>query len=124
MTKEAKRKFRHVANYHPTGGEKNDGISLTVPDQNLTVRQIMQDMINGIDHSITQRVIYSEDMPDYRKLDISELAEQAEIVNDDINYLKQKGHEETVAARKKREEKREISTEGGDNSDQSNPKTA
>lgn len=49
------------------------GVSETVPDQSLTVRQILDKFANGTLDELSRDLEYSDDMPDLRGLDITEL---------------------------------------------------
>lgn len=56
-------------------GEKNPWPSLTIPDQSMSVMEIMQRYANGIPFEAPSVGFYDEDdpMPDVRKLDLAEI---------------------------------------------------
>lgn len=56
-----------------TKGEVNKGISETIPNQALTVRQILERYASGTLMPVSFNLDYSEDLPDIRFLDITEL---------------------------------------------------
>lgn len=66
-------------NKHKCKGEVNNGISQTVPNEALTVREVITRFANGTLPPIakTERV-YSGDMEDIRFLDISEVKSRIE----------------------------------------------
>lgn len=55
--------------------ELNYGISQTVPDQSLTVREILTKFANGTLPDIYEEPEFTEDLPDLRGLDISQVHE-------------------------------------------------
>ena len=72
------KKFKHVA--EQLGGqckEEVKGISMTVPDQSLTVREIMQKYVNGTLNDISTEGNYTEDDDDLRHLDMSDIHDMA-----------------------------------------------
>lgn len=58
-------------------GEVNNLPSMTVPDQSMTIKEIMDKYTRGIPVNAAKVPIYDEDddMPDLRTLDISEIAD-------------------------------------------------
>lgn len=73
--------------------EENSGMSQTVPDQGLTVRQILERYGNGTLGQISQREVnYSEDLPDMRFMDAVEQKQMYDSVTMEIeekqNFLK------------------------------------
>lgn len=71
---EIKKQFKR----YDTIGEVNNGISETVPNQALTVRQILERYASGTIMPISFEREFSEDLPDLRFMDISELEIMAE----------------------------------------------
>lgn len=71
--------------------EINTGISETVPDQTLTVRDILTRFSNGtLEDIVNNNMDFSEDMPDLRGLDIVELQQMkidAQMDIDEINAM-------------------------------------
>lgn len=64
--------------YKGSKGEVNKSPSLTVPDDTLTIRQIIDRYTKGLSAPIMFDKVYSEDNPDIRGLDIVELKQLAE----------------------------------------------
>ena len=70
------RKFKNAAKLTSSADmEVNTQVSCTVPDQSLSIREILIRYANGTisDISLNNELVYSEDMPDLRGIDISEL---------------------------------------------------
>ena len=68
--------------------EVNEGISQTVPDQSLTVREILIKYASGTVPDIFDNdPLYNEDFPDLRGLDISELHEMRREAQEDVKML-------------------------------------
>jgi hypothetical protein len=68
------RKFKissKAGNSKPT--ESNKGKSETVPDQSMSIREIIDKFAHGVLPDFSHELEYSEDMPDLRGMDISEL---------------------------------------------------
>lgn len=70
--------------------EINNQPSLTVPDQSYSVREIMQKFAQGTLPDIYKEPEFSEDLPDLRGLDISEIFDMKQTVKDEIKTKKQK----------------------------------
>ena len=75
--------------------EENNGISLTVPDQSYSVREILEKFASGTLPNIINEGTFTEDLPDLRNLDISEVHEMTqqnkkEIEEKEKIYKKQK----------------------------------
>lgn len=87
--KTLKRKFRSsVTAGNSTDKEKNTLPSETVPDQGLTVRQIITKYAQGtISDIMIKDVEYSEDMPDLRGLDIATLKEMKAEASQDVKEI-------------------------------------
>lgn len=71
-------------------GEINTGISETIPNQALTVRQILERYASGTVMPISYDLDYSDDLPDIRFMDITELDLLAEENADVIQRHKDK----------------------------------
>ncbi|WP_407512824.1 hypothetical protein [Elizabethkingia miricola] len=78
--------------------EKVIGKSETLPDQSLSVRDILQKFANGTLDEIANDAFYSEDLPDLRGLDITELEEMKRDAQMDIDEIEAmiKLHEQTT----------------------------
>lgn len=89
------------ANYQPHIGEINVGISQTMPDQSLSVREILTKYANGTlsDHGIEPQ--FNEDSIDLRGMDYVEIYQLQEQNRKQIDEL-QKRIGEAEAERKKR----------------------
>lgn len=92
------RKFKNAANLTSSADmEVNTQISCTVPDQSLSIREILIRYANGTisDISLNNELVYSEDMPDLRGIDISELQQlkkeaQADVKDIEAELLRRK----------------------------------
>lgn len=71
--------------YKGSKGEVNKSPSLTVPDDTLSIREIIERYTKGLSAPIMFEKVYSEDNPDIRGLDLVELKELAEENRDIIN---------------------------------------
>lgn len=70
--------------------ECNNLPSLTVPDQSFTVREILEKFANGTLSDVAIQPSYSEDLPDLRGLDISQIHDM-KVANDrEVKELKEK----------------------------------
>lgn len=109
-----KRTFKNSANIGESKiKESNFGESQTVPDQSLTIRQILQRSVNGTLGNIAQDVEFSEDNFDLRGLDIVELMELRRDTNQRIKYLKE---QQAIEEEEERIKKRTSSTENNPSS--------
>lgn len=97
------KKYRCVWDTHVPDKEKNTLPSLTVPDEGLTVRQILNRYANGTIPDLSSDQNYTEDANDLRFLDMSELLEIRKQTNLQINKLRKKEADEE-SERKKLEE--------------------
>lgn len=80
----ATKKFRTPYNGlgYATSYEKNDGVSLTVPDQSMTVRQLVQRYASGLPLTGTHRVgLYHGDDTPFPNFEQMDFAEQREVIN-------------------------------------------
>lgn len=66
--------------------------SQTVPDQSLTMRQLLDRYAKGLPLEAKEPVYYGEDteIPNFKKMDLTELAEYRENLNEDIKRLSKK----------------------------------
>lgn len=84
----------------PTKGEKFTLPSKTVPDQSLSVSEIMSRYAKGmpLDVPVSEPIFHGEDefYPDPRSLDLVDRHEMSERVTEEVNTLKEK-----IAERKK-----------------------
>lgn len=72
------KKFKHVAHQgNSRDTEDIKGISMTVPDQSLTVREIMSKYVNGTLNDISSEGNYTEDDEDLRYLDMADIHDMA-----------------------------------------------
>lgn len=82
--------------------EINIGVSMTVPDQSMTIRDIIDKFAHGVVPDLSRDLEYSEDMPDLRGMDISELHEMRKQVKQDIKDI-----EEEIKSRKSKSKEEE-----------------
>jgi hypothetical protein len=88
-------------------GETSKLPSMTVPDQSLTVRQILQRFANGTLGDISMNEpFYSEDLPDLRGMDMVQLNDMKREANQDILDIKAelKRREDEKKAKDKKDE--------------------
>lgn len=76
----------------PYLGEVNNEPSMTIPDQTMSIRTILERHSRGLPVGGSMDVYYDEDdtMPDYRTLDLSEIADLKQEVKDTIEKHKKK----------------------------------
>lgn len=94
MDRKFRTPFSSIDDQNPVA-EINTGISETIPDQTLSVREILQKFANGTLDEISRDAFYNDDvegydMPDLRGLDITELHQMkrdAELDIDEINAM-------------------------------------
>lgn len=94
MDRKFRTPFSSIDDQNPVA-EINTGISETIPDQSLSVREILQKFANGTLDEISRDAFYNDDvegydMPDLRGLDITELHQMkrdAELDIDEINAM-------------------------------------
>lgn len=67
--------------------ESNKGKSETVPDQSMTIRDIINKYASGVLPDFSHELEYSEDMPDLRGMDISELHNMKREVKQELKDL-------------------------------------
>jgi hypothetical protein len=78
------------ADEFPYDGEVNNEPSLTVPDQSMSIQTILERYARGLPIGGRTDEYYDEDdtMPDYRSLDLTEIAELQKNVKDTIENYK------------------------------------
>lgn len=71
--------------------EKNYKPSLTIPDQTMSIREIVDRYAKGLPIDGSRNPIWDEenDLPDWRTLDLAERQELAESYQHEINTIKQ-----------------------------------
>lgn len=74
----------------PYDGEVNNEPSLTVPDQTMSIKTILERYARGLPIGGRTDEFYDEDdtMPDYRSLDLTEISELQKNVKDTIENYK------------------------------------
>lgn len=79
------------ANSFAKNYEKNYGPSLTIPDQTMTIRQIVDRYAKGLPIDGARTPIWDEedDLPDWRTLDLVERQELAKQYEQEIQHIKQ-----------------------------------
>lgn len=96
-------KFKTHYNSVPDIGEVNNGKSMTIPDQSLSVRDIMRRYASGLGYSNVKVGEYQtdeEDLPDFKKMDLSEIHDFKKYVSDNLRE-KQRVVTEQMEERKK-----------------------
>lgn len=88
-------KFRTAFNldeFPAPAGEKNHGQSMTIPDQSMSIREIMRRYAQGLPVEGERVPIYDEenDLPDPKTLDLTERQEMAENAKNEFNDLSAK----------------------------------
>lgn len=82
------RKFKiasKAGNSKPT--ESNKGKSMTVPDQSMSIRDIIDKFAHGVLPDFSHELEYSEEMPDLRGMDLSELHQMRKEVKQEIKDI-------------------------------------
>ena len=93
------KKYKHVASKMAKDYEKVEGVSMTVPDQSLTVREIMLKYANGTLNEIEHEKVYVEQGEDLRGYDMCEIYNMAKENGELIMEAKKK-----LSTKKKKEE--------------------
>lgn len=68
--------------------EVNLSISLTVPDMDMSIKEIFRRFANGTIDPISNQSLYSDDLPDIRGLDWDELSDLSVDLLSEISMLK------------------------------------
>lgn len=91
--------FKNILHYQPYIGEVNQQPSLTVPDQTMSMRQILARHSRGLPISNGKEPIYhGEDdyIPDPRTLDLVDRQEYAEKLQETVKTYKQQAAEKAA----------------------------
>lgn len=87
-------KIVNMLNAHefPYEGEINNEPSMTVPDQTMSIRTILERHSRGLPIGGSMDVYYDEDdtMPDYRTLDLTEIVDLKQEVKETFEKYKKK----------------------------------
>ena len=100
------RKFKNAAKLTSSADmEVNTQVSCTVPDQNLSIREILMRYANGTvsDISLNNELVYSEDMPDLRGIDISELQQLKKEAQADVKDIQAELNRRKAAQKEERD---------------------
>jgi len=87
--------IKHSLNTHnfPKNYEKNYSPSMTIPDQTMSIRTILDRHSRGLPIDGIKVPIYEgeeNDLPDWRRLDLAERQELAHLYKNEIQEIKQK----------------------------------
>lgn len=88
----------------PKDYEENNSLSLTIPDQSMSVSEMLERQAKGLPISFNAGTPYflgDEEMPDIHKMDLSEIQDLREFIAE----KKAQAQEEAVAARKRNDAK-------------------
>jgi len=86
----SKKRYKKVSTMKPSKNkEKNFLPSETVPDQSLSVREIMQKFASGTLGDLTRELEFTEDLPDLRGLDISQVHAMRDAGRKDYAQMKE-----------------------------------
>lgn len=91
------------ARYYPTPGEVNGQPSLTVPDQAMSLKEILRRFASGIPMDAGKVPIYDEenDLPDFTKMDLADREALAQEYAEEVREIKERVKErETKRAEK------------------------
>lgn len=94
-------------------GEKNNKPSVTIPDQSMTVKEIMSRFARGLSVTGNKVPVYNgedDDMPDLSRLDLVERQEVLEQVEQEVKDIKARINE-TQAKKKAKFKEQEIEFE-------------
>ena len=100
------RKFKNAAKLTISADmEVNTQVSCTVPDQSLSIREILMRYANGTvsDISLNNELVYSEDMPDLRGIDISELQQLKKEAQADVKDIQAELNRRKAAQKEERD---------------------
>lgn len=96
-----KRFNRSTRNYHPGESpgdyEEPTGVSITVPDQTLSLRTLLDRHTRGLPVPMNQGTYSDQDLPDLNRLDFTEIDALKEANRDDIQYYRERLKEEKPA---------------------------
>jgi len=105
-----KQLIRTPSNYStiPRPGESNNSPSLTVPDQSMSVMELIRRFGQGLPLTGLKTPLYEEEGDpetiDPRKMDLSEVEEELDRISERIAERKQKLNEDMAEKRKLKEE--------------------
>lgn len=77
----------------PSGNEPGGGVSMTIPDQALSIKDIMRRYGSGLSFNSVKVGEYTGeelDLPDFKKMDLSEIYEFKQWVADNLREKKEK----------------------------------
>lgn len=119
MKKLGKPRFKSQwnAEHFPRDYEVNTMPSMTVPDQSLSITQIMQRYARGLPLEGVRVPIYDEenDMPDFRRMDLAEKEQFIKMYSEELSQIRlgsknPKEHYDNIAQKQKTDENLEKST--------------
>jgi len=92
MAKQTKkvRTYRRVWDVQPSQGEVNTLPSETVPDQSMDIRTIINRFAGGLQLPEGKTPVYSEDLPDLRGMDISQIYD---LKRENLQFIKESENE-------------------------------
>jgi len=111
--------------------ENGGGISLTVPDDAYTIRELLEKFTNGVDPSVSKTPIYPEndadfddaDLEEVNRMDIQERDEYRNSISEKINSLNSNlKSQRTERAKKEKERKNLGASENQNKNDDSSSK--
>ena len=95
-------KFRTQYTWKKTPGEINDNVIITIPNQALTVQEIMQRFASGRPIPKSVNMMYTGDdyTPDVRRMDISEYEDLKEAIRIELEQLQSKLRDKATKSKK------------------------
>lgn len=131
------KKVVNMLNYDPTDdpGEINTMPSNTIPDQTMSLREILDRYARGIPPNGKEPIYHGDDefVPDLKRMDLAEIQELKELVGEAVEQTTKKArkehgeHQQRKAAEKEAEEKTlfsKLSKKFGTSNDKDNPASA
>lgn len=106
----SREKVRHMFNPPKPTFEKNNGISETIPDQSMSILQIMQNHSRGIMTGVKtpsyhdEETIDQETGRDIRTMDISEVHQEMEEIHQRLQETEKRSKKERAEASAKKEQ--------------------
>lgn len=99
----------------PKQYERNNGVSQTIPDQTMSVRELLERYARGLPISGAKQPVYhgEEYVPDLNRMDLAEIQELKDNTKTRIDELKSKATQEAAEAKAKKYPKKTASPEGG-----------
>lgn len=84
------KKIVSMLNYSPSVGEVNNEPSMTVPDQAMSIQEMLERFARGLPVGGARAAFYDEenDLPDLRTLDLEERAQLAMSYQDELRELR------------------------------------